>query len=120
MSSRAICLASVALLTTFFARSANAQESGSRPAGAVMASPDAPSAALRDLLAAACAHDETGFALFLTARNVESLSRLAPAARATVDGGCGRKLVLSGCADVARSNDDQAEAVAVALSAREL
>ena len=81
MSSRAICLASVALLTTFFARSANAQESGSRPAGAVMASPDAPSAALRDLLAAACAHDETGFALFLTARNVESFSRLAPAAR---------------------------------------
>src|SRR5437016_2290498 len=42
---------------------------------------DAPSAALRDLLAAACAHDETSFEKFLTARNAESFSRLTPTAR---------------------------------------
>lgn len=43
--------------------------------------PDAPSASLRDLLAAACAHDESQFQKFLTVRNGESFSHLAPAAR---------------------------------------
>jgi hypothetical protein len=43
--------------------------------------PDAPSGALRDLLAAACAHDETSFEKFLTSRNAESFSHLTPAAR---------------------------------------
>ena len=43
--------------------------------------PDAPSAALRDLLSAACAHDETTFAKFLTARNAQSFHRLTPTAR---------------------------------------
>ena len=42
---------------------------------------DAPSAALRDLLAAACAHDEVSFQKFLTSRNAEAFSRLAPTAR---------------------------------------
>src|SRR5262245_18902521 len=78
MSSRSICLWAVVFLAAAFARAAHAQESSSGAAGAP---PDAPSAALRGLLAAACAHDETGFAQFLTARNVESFSRLAPAAR---------------------------------------
>lgn len=50
-------------------------------AGQPATAPDAPSAALRDLLAAACAHDESQFEKFLTARNAESFSRLAPAAR---------------------------------------
>lgn len=63
----------------------SAQESSSRPdSTAILPAvppPDAPSAALRDLLAAACAHDETNFTKFLTARNLESFSRLAPAAR---------------------------------------
>ena len=45
------------------------------------AAPDAPSAALRDLLAAACAHDETLFEKFLTTRNFDSFNRLAPTAR---------------------------------------
>lgn len=63
------------------AASAPAQESSSHPTGAASAAPDAPSSALRDLLAAACAHDETRFAEFLTARNAESFSRLTPAAR---------------------------------------
>jgi hypothetical protein len=62
----------------------SAQESSSRnssTAPIAASSPDAPSAALRDLLAAACAHDETRFEQFLTARNAESFSRLTPAAR---------------------------------------
>jgi hypothetical protein len=64
------------------------QQSSSRPdspapltATAAPSSPDAPSAALRDLLAAACAHDEPSFEKFLTARNAQSFSQLAPAAR---------------------------------------
>jgi hypothetical protein len=64
------------------AASAQGQESSSRSDSAASAAPtDAPSAALRGLLAAACAHDETSFEKFLTARNAESFSRLAPAAR---------------------------------------
>src|SRR6266403_5801741 len=51
----------------------------SSPTGAP--APDAPSAALRDLLAAACAHDEPSFEKFLTARNAQSFARLTPAAR---------------------------------------
>jgi hypothetical protein len=43
--------------------------------------PDPPSAALRDLLVAACGHDEAQFEKFLTTRNAESFSRLTPAAR---------------------------------------
>lgn len=77
MSSRAICLWSLLCL----AASTPAQESSSHPTGTAIASPDAPSSALRDLLAAACAHDETRFAQFLTARNAESFARLTPAAR---------------------------------------
>src|ERR1700746_2157699 len=51
------------------------------PSSATAPSPDAPSAALRDLLAAACAHDEPSFEKFLTARNAQSFSQLAPTAR---------------------------------------
>ncbi|HEY1424983.1 MAG TPA: hypothetical protein VGF20_16135 [Candidatus Acidoferrum sp.] len=68
-----------------------AQESSSRPentapptSAAVFSNApasDAPSASLRDLLAAACAHDESQFQKFLTARNAESFAHLAPAAR---------------------------------------
>src|ERR1043166_8293821 len=41
------------------------------------------------------------------------------AAGAAIDGGCGRKLVSSRSANIARADDDHAEAVAVALSAHE-
>src|SRR5215468_4769535 len=81
MSLRVISLSFLLCLSAAFAGAAQAQESSSRPTGAAAASPDAPSAALRDLLAAACAHDETRFTEFLTARNAESFSRLTPAAR---------------------------------------
>lgn len=83
--------AAVFLVTLGVSMPAQCQESSSRPeapssptaasVSANITAPDAPSAALRDLLAAACAHDETNFEKFLTARNAESFARLAPAAR---------------------------------------
>ena len=79
-----VATGTLVLLST--AASAQSQESSSRSDSAASATAtapptDAPSSALRDLLAAACAHDETSFEKFLTARNAESFSRLAPAAR---------------------------------------
>ena len=57
--------------------SAPARQAAAAPA----AREDAPVAAVRDLMAAACAHDEAQFERFLTARNLESFKRLTPAAR---------------------------------------
>jgi hypothetical protein len=78
-------LVSIGLLWFLLSPSgAPAQESSSRPessSSAAPAAPDAPSAALRDLLASACAHDEGQFEKFLTARNLESFSRLTATAR---------------------------------------
>lgn len=49
---------------------------------AANAAPQAgPTAALGDILAAACAQDQNDFSRFLTARNKESFSQLTPAAR---------------------------------------
>ena len=45
------------------------------------ASLSGPSAALRDLLVAACSQNQTEFARFLTARNQEAFSRMTPSAR---------------------------------------
>ena len=82
MNARFFAVGLFLLLLTPAGRSA--QESSSRPensGAAAPSAPDAPSAALRDLLASACAHDESQFEKFLTARNAESFSRLTPAAR---------------------------------------
>ena len=80
--------AAVLLASSSAASPANSQESSSRPDSATPPAvssnapvPDAPAAALRDLLAAACAHDEVSFEKFLTSRNAEAFSRLAPTAR---------------------------------------
>jgi hypothetical protein len=59
---------------------ASAQESSSDPATQA-AAPNGPSVALRDVLTAACSQSQNEFARFLTARNKESFSRMAPAAR---------------------------------------
>ena len=59
---------------------ATAQESSSTPS-AQPASPNGPLAALRDVLTAACSQSQNDFSRFLTARNKESFSRMAPAAR---------------------------------------
>jgi hypothetical protein len=58
-----------------------AASSAAAPRPTSSSTPDAPSAALRDLLAAACAHDESQFQKFLTARNAQSFAALTPAAR---------------------------------------
>ncbi len=60
--------------------SAFAQESTTNPA-AQAAPANGPSAALRDVLMAACSQSQNDFEHFLTARNKESFSRMAPAAR---------------------------------------
>lgn len=58
----------------------SAQESSSNlPASS--ASPNGPLAALRDVLTAACSQSQNDFSRFLTARNKESFSRMAPGAR---------------------------------------
>src|SRR5271170_2968285 len=56
------------------------QESSSAPA-AVTASANGPLAALRDVLMAACSQSQNDFERYLTARNKESFTRMAPAAR---------------------------------------
>ncbi len=77
---KAIVLTPPLLLLTI---AASAQESSSNPAapGTSATSPNGPSAALRDLLTAACSQSQNDFSRFLTARNKESFSRMAPAAR---------------------------------------
>ncbi len=57
-----------------------AQESSSNPSAQVSI-PTGPSAALRDVLTAACSQSQNDFVRFLTVRNKESFSRMAPAAR---------------------------------------
>jgi hypothetical protein len=57
-----------------------AQDSNSLPF-AQAASPYGPTAALRDVLKAACSQSESDFERFLTVRNKESFLRMAPAAR---------------------------------------
>jgi hypothetical protein len=62
-----------------------AQESSSaahKNAGTSVAkAPDAPTAALRDALFAACSQSEQDFSKFLTARNADTFAHLTPAAR---------------------------------------
>ena len=65
-------LAGFALLT---GASVHSQESSSK------VEPGGPSAALRDVLAAACAQDQSNFAKALTVRNQESFSRMATVTR---------------------------------------
>ena len=72
----AIFLTAAALLLS--ATPASAQESSSKPASTVAS---APTAALRDALMAACSQSQNDFMHFLTTRNSEAFSRLAPAAR---------------------------------------
>jgi hypothetical protein len=72
----ALVLAVLFLLRT----NAAAQESTSSSV-AKAATPNGPSAALRDVLMAACSQSQNDFERYLTARNKESFSRMAPAAR---------------------------------------
>ena len=62
------------------ADSLSAQESTSNPAAEPTAL-NGPTAALRDVLTAACSQSQTDFERFLTVRNRESFTRMTPAAR---------------------------------------
>ena len=68
-----------------FACTATAQESSSaaqaNTATAPAKAPDAPTAALRDALFAACSQSEQSFSKFLTARNADTFAHLTPSAR---------------------------------------
>jgi hypothetical protein len=69
----------------FFAFTGAAQESSSaaqaNTTSAAAKVPDAPTAALRDALSAACSQSEQSFSKFLTSRNADTFSRLTPSAR---------------------------------------
>jgi hypothetical protein len=60
------------------------QESSSRTEPASPAVAAGPAATLRDLLSAACSHDEKAFAQFFTTANREAFSRMTPAARTSL------------------------------------
>src|SRR6266849_3787987 len=72
-------------LLCFAVPQASAQESSSasRPETATppASAPNAPSAALRDALFAACSQSEQNFSKFLTARNADTFAHLTPSAR---------------------------------------
>jgi hypothetical protein len=70
----------VTVLALLSAGASPAQESGSNPATPPV-SANGPLAALRDVLTAACSQSQNDFARFLTERNKESFTRMAPAAR---------------------------------------
>ena len=73
---------SLVILAAFSASRLRAQESASaQPMSSSSAAAVGPASALRDALAAACSHDQTAFAKFLTVRNQDSFSRLTEAAR---------------------------------------
>jgi hypothetical protein len=68
-----------------FALTTVGQESNSAThdsnSGVTAKAPDAPTAALRDALSAACSQSEQAFSKFLTARNADTFAHLTPAAR---------------------------------------
>jgi hypothetical protein len=78
-------LLGLALALLLFAFTAAAQESSSaapsNTAAAPAKAPDAPTAALRDAMFAACSQSEQSFSKFLTARNANTFAHLTPSAR---------------------------------------
>ena len=77
------CLLLIALLS-LFAACAMAQDSSARPPENPAAPPSAsggPTAALRDVLSAACSQSHNEFVRFLTTRNKESFARLSAGSR---------------------------------------
>ena len=81
----ALCTALFAVISLLIAASDSvAQEASSKSTSTTVSeSPaaTAPSAALRDLLSAACSQSQNEFTRLLTARNKEAFSRMAPSAR---------------------------------------
>src|ERR1700676_4612538 len=75
----------VALVPAFAVHIGAGQESSSSAQSnnttTVTKAPDAPAAALRDALSAACSQSEQSFSKFLTARNADTFAHLTPSAR---------------------------------------
>ena len=80
-----LLIVAIAPALLLLASMAAAQESSSaahnNAAPSVAKAPDAPTAALRDALFAACSQSEQAFSKFLTARNADTFAHLTPAAR---------------------------------------
>ncbi|HTQ62720.1 MAG TPA: hypothetical protein VMI32_21010 [Candidatus Solibacter sp.] len=70
----------LAVLSLALTSNLSSQESSS-DAASQAASPSGPTAALRDVLTAACSQSQSSFERFLTVRNKESFMRMTPAAR---------------------------------------
>ena len=75
--SRAVFLLVAPLLMT----TSNAGSQGPASVPTAASAPDAPTAALRDALFAACSQSQEQFSKFLTARNAQTFARLTPSAR---------------------------------------
>jgi hypothetical protein len=75
-------VAFVTSLLTLFASVVAGQESSSATAKTAIAlgAADGPTAALRDVLFAACSQNEQSFTKFLTTRNAETFAHLTPTA----------------------------------------
>jgi hypothetical protein len=82
---RQLFLVACALLfsasTGFAQESSSKQSTGAANAPSATTATSGPSAALRDVLSAACAQSQRDFSEFLTARNKEAFARMTPAAR---------------------------------------
>jgi hypothetical protein len=81
---RCATVAGLASVLSLFGSVAAAQESSSLANGkaaAAVGATDAPTAALRDVLFAACSQNEESFIKFLTSRNAETFAHLTPPAR---------------------------------------
>ncbi len=87
---RALIFNITLMLVTFISTSSARAQEPSSAGIAPVSSPTGPSAALRDALAAACAHNEKDFARFLTITNQASFARMTDAARV----GLMKRLVL--------------------------
>ena len=76
-----IALAPVLLLASMAVAQESSSAAHNNAATSVAKAPDAPTAALRDALFAACSQSEQAFSKFLTARNADTFAHLTPAAR---------------------------------------
>jgi hypothetical protein len=76
-----VVLAPALLLLASMAAAQESSSAAHNAAPSVAKAPDAPTAALRDALFAACSQSEQDFSKFLTARNADTFAHLTPAAR---------------------------------------
>jgi hypothetical protein len=76
-----VCAPALLLLAVMSVAQESSSTAHDKTAASATKAPDAPTAALRDALFAACSQSEQSFSKFLTARNADTFARLTPAAR---------------------------------------